>query len=88
MKRKNIIIVLWILWIVSMIGMVFGVYYYINNKRSRLRSEIRENIFKIFEGQSSGGMFVSNDNGFFDVEYSDSLVCYYKKVVIPSKPAK
>ncbi len=38
MKRKNIIIILWILWIVSMIGMVFGVYYYINNKRIRLHS--------------------------------------------------
>lgn len=88
MKRKNIIIVLWILWIVSMIGMVFGVYYYINNKRIRLRSEIRENVESIFEGQSNGDMFVSNDDGFFDVAYSDSPVRHYKKVAIPSKPSK
>lgn len=88
MKRKNIIIVLWILWIVSMIGMVFGVYYYINNKRIRLRSEIRENVVSIFEGQSNGDMFVSNNDGFFDVAYSDSPVRHYKKVAIPSKPSK
>lgn len=88
MKRKNLIIILWILWIVSMIGMFFGVYYYINNKRIRLRSEIRENVESIFEGQSSGGMFVSNDDGFFDVAYSGSPVRHYKKVAIPSKPSK
>lgn len=78
MKRKNIIIILWILWIVSMISMVFGVYYYIDNKRIRLRSEIRENVESIFEGQSSGDMFVSNDDGFFDVAYSGSPVRHYK----------
>lgn len=88
MKRKSFIISLWILWIVSMIGMVFGVYYYINNKRIRLRSEIRENVEAIFEGQSSGDMFVSNDDGFFDVAYSGSPVRHYKKVAIPSKPSK
>lgn len=47
-----------------MISMVFGVYYYIDNKRIRLRSEIRENVKSIFEGQSSGDMFVSNNDGF------------------------
>lgn len=88
MKRKNIIIILWILWIVFMIGMVFGVYYYINNKRIRLCSEIRENVESIFEGQSNGDMFVSNDDGFFDVAYSGSPVRHYKKVAIPSKPSK
>lgn len=88
MKRKNIIIILWILWIISMISMVFGVYYYIDNKRIRLRSEIRENVESIFEGQSSGDMFVSNDDGFFDVAYSGSPVRHYKKVAIPSKPSK
>ena len=88
MKRKNIIIILWILWVVIMIGMVFGVYYYINNKRIKLRSEIRENIESIFEGQSSGDMFVSNNDGFFDVAYSGSPVRHYKKVAIPPKPSK
>lgn len=88
MKRKNFIISLWILWIVSMIGMVFGVYYYINKKRIRLRSEIRENVESIFEGQSSGDIFLSNNDGFFDVAYSGSPIRHYKKVAIPSKPSK
>ena len=79
---------LWALWICSVIGMVFGVYSYIDNKRVKLRSEIRENIKKIFEGQSNGDMFVSNDDGFFDVDFSGSPVRHYKKVAIPSKPAK
>lgn len=33
-----------------MIGIVFSVYDYINNKRIRLRSEIRENVEAVFEG--------------------------------------
>lgn len=33
-------------------------------------------------------MFVSNDDGFFDVAYSGSPVRRYKKVAIPSKPTK
>lgn len=88
MKRKNIIIVLWILWIVSMTGMVFGVYYYINNKRIRLRSEIRNNIESIFEGQFDEDRSVSNQDGLFDVAYSGRPVRHYKKVAIPSKPSK
>ena len=88
MKRSHIIAILWVLWACSIIGMVFGVYFYIDNKRVQLRSEIRENIENIFEGQSSGDMFVSNDDGFFDVVYSGSPVRHYKKVAIPSKPAK
>lgn len=67
MKRSHIIAMLWAIWICSIIGMVFGVYSYIDAKRVKLRSEIRENIENAFEGQSSGGMFVSNDDGFFDV---------------------
>jgi len=88
MKRKNIIKILWLLWIVSIIGMVFGVYIYIEHKRARLRSEIRENIEKIFEGQSSGDLLVSNYDGFFDVEYSGRPVRHYKKIAIPLKPSK
>ena len=68
--------------------MVFGVYSFIDHKRVRLRSEIRENIENLFEGQSSGDMFVSNDDGFFDVAYSGSPVRHFKKVAIPSKPTK
>ena len=68
--------------------MVLGVYHYIDNKRVRLRSEIREDIEKVFEGQSSGGMFVNNDDGFFDESFSGNPVRHYKKVSIPSKPEK
>lgn len=88
MKRKNVIIILWLLWLVSIMGMIFSVYSFIDHKRVRLRSEIRENIENLFEGQSSGDMFVSNDDGFFDVAYSGSPVRHYKKVAIPSKPTK
>lgn len=88
MKRQNVIIILWLLWLVSIMGMIFSVYSFIDHKRVRLRSEIRVNIENLFEGQSSGDMFVSNDDGFFDVAYSGSPVRHYKKVAIPSKPTK
>lgn len=88
MKRQNLIIILWLLWLVSIMGMIFSVYSFIDHKRVRLREEIRVNIENLFEGQSSGGMFVSNDDGFFDVAYSGSPVRHYKKVAIPSKPTK
>lgn len=79
MKRKNIIIIFWIIWIVSMIGVAFGVYYYINNKRIRLRSEIRKNVESIFEGQASGSMSAPNNAGFFDVAYSGSPIVTIRK---------
>lgn len=87
MKRKNIIIILLVLWIVSMIVMAFVVYDYIDNKRYRLRSEIREEVKSLFEGQTSGRPCVPKDAGFFDVIYSGSSVRNYKKVDIP-KPSK
>lgn len=88
MKRKYIIIILWLLWIVSIIIMVVGVYSYIDQKRDRLHSEIRQNIIDIFDGQEDGKMFITNDDGFFDVLYNNSPVRHYKKVAIPSKPPK
>lgn len=87
MKRSHVIAMLWVLWICSIIGMVFGVYSYINNKRVRLRSEIRENIENLFEGQDVG-TYNRSESGFYDVEYSDKPIRHYKKVAIPSKPAK
>ena len=87
MKRKNIIIILLVLWIVSMIVMAFVVYDYIDNKRYRLRSEIREEVKSLFEGQTSGRPCVQKDAGFFDVIYSGRSVRNYKKVNIP-KPSK
>lgn len=66
--------------------MVFGVYTYIDNKRARLRSEIREKIENLFEGQSVG-TYNRSESGFYDVDYSDKPIRHYKKVAIPSKPA-
>lgn len=86
MKRSNVIAMLWVLWICLIIGMVFGVYFYIKNKRVRLRSEIRENIENLFEGQSVG-TYNRSESGFYDVDYSDKPIRHYKKVAIPSKPA-
>ena len=88
MKRKNIIILLWGLWLCSLIIAAFSIYQYIENKRNKLYSEIRENIEKLFEGQSSGGVFVSNYDGFFDEAFSGYPVRHYKKVAIPSKTGK
>ncbi len=89
MKRKNIIIILLVLWIICIIGMVFGVYRYIDNKRNRLRSEIRENVETIFEGHESGNLdlMVLNTDGFFDAVCSGGPVRHYKKIDIP-KPSK
>ena len=79
---------LWGLLFCSLLGAYFGIESFINAKRNTLRSKIRENIIKEFEGQSSGGMFVSNNDGFFDVAYSGSPVRHFKKVAIPSNPSK
>ena len=87
MKRKNIIIILLVLWIVSMIVMAFVVYDYIDNKRYRLRSEIREEVKSLFEGQLSGNDVITNADGFFDAVYSGGAVSRYKKIDIP-KPSK
>lgn len=89
MKRKNIIIILLVLWIICIIGMVFGVYRYIDNKRNRLRSEIRENVESVFEGHESGNLdlMVLNKDGFFDAVCSGGPVRHYKKIDIP-KPSK
>lgn len=86
MKRSHIIAMLWAIWICSIIGMVFGVYTYIDNKRARLRSEIREKIENLFEGQDVGTDYRS-ESGFYDVDYSDKPIRHYKKVAIPPKPA-
>lgn len=65
MKRQNIIIILWLLWIASIIAVFFGVYEFIDQKKISLRSELRDNIQALFQGQSNGDAFVGNDDGFF-----------------------
>jgi len=86
MRRKNIIITLWILWIASIIAIFFGVYKYIDQKKISLRSELRDNIATLFQGQSNGDAFVGNDDGFFYTEYSNYPVRHYTKVSKPSRP--
>ena len=68
--------------------MAFCVNSYIDRKRVKLRSELRENIESLFEGQSSGSVFVTNDDGFFDEAFSGFPVRHYKKIAIPSRPSK
>ena len=84
MKRKNILLTLWSLWFFLLIALSFCVNSYIDKKRTRLRSELRENIGNLFEGQSNGDFFITNDDGLFDEAFSGSPVKHYKKIVIPS----
>lgn len=88
MKRKNILLILWGLWFCLLVLMVFCVNFYIDKKRIKLRSELRENIERLFEGQSSGNVFVTDDDGLFDEAFSGSPVRHYKKIAIPSRPSK
>ena len=86
MKRTTLINLLLVGWLMSLILSVILIISYIDSKSNRLHMEIRENIEKIFNGQSSGDAFVSNDDGFFDVDYSGYRVKHYKRIAIPSKP--
>lgn len=88
MKQKNILLTLWGLWFCLLIAMFFCVNSYIDKKQIRLHSELIENIKNLFEGQSSGDVFVTNDDGFFDEVFSGYPVRHYKKIAIPSKPSK
>lgn len=88
MKRKKILFSLWGLWFCLLIAMVFCVNFYIDKKRIKLRSELIENIESLFDGQSSGSVFVTNDDGFFDEAFSGFPVRHYKKIAIPSRPSK
>lgn len=87
MRRSYVISILWCLFLCSLIGMAFLVNKYINDKRGRLRTEIRNNIEKLFDGQSGGDGVVGNDDGFFDEVYSGSPVRHYKNIPIPKKPS-
>ena len=86
MKRQNIIIILWLLWIASIIAVFFGVYEFIDQKKISLRSELRDNIQALFQGQSNGDAFVGNDDGFFYTEYSNYPVRHFKKISKPARP--
>ncbi len=85
MSRKTIIIVLIVLWLISLVVAGVAINYYIENKKVSLNIDLCDKIKKLFDGQSSGGAFVTNNDGFFDVAYSGYPVKHYKEVSIPSK---
>ena len=70
MKRTHIIRNLLVIWLLSMVAILFGVNKFIDNKIIELRSEIRDNLDALFEGESSGDMFVGNDDGWFFSDFS------------------
>jgi hypothetical protein len=53
-----------------------------------MRNELRDNISSLFQGQgqSSGGIFVSNNDGLFFTEFCNYPVRHYKKTTIPERP--
>ena len=88
MKRKNIIITLWLLWLFVIISIIFGVDKYIDHKRVKLRCDLRDNIEALFQGQLNDNAFVDNNDGFFYSSFNNAPVRHYKKVSIPSRPDK
>lgn len=68
--KKHIIAILYVAWALCLIGLFAIVSFYIDRKRDRLHAEIKDNITKLFEGQSSGDAFVSNNDGLFFDGYS------------------
>ena len=86
MKRTQIISLLLVIWLLSMVAILFGVNKFIDNKIIDLRSEIRDNLEALFEGESSGGALVSNNDGWFFSAFSYNPVRHYKKATKPAKP--
>ena len=86
--KRHIIAILFVAWAFCLIGLFAIVTFYIDRKRDRLRAEIKDNITKLFEGQSSGDAFVSNDDGLFFEDYSGQPVRHYKRISIPKRPGK
>jgi hypothetical protein len=82
MKRIYIIALLLILWAVGLVSIFFGVNTFIDKKKMTLRRELKDNVSSLFQGQDSGEMLVSNDDGFFFTEFSN-YPRHYKKVKYP-----
>lgn len=87
MKRTKIIALLVVSWAIAIIAIFIGVNNFIDKKKITLRNELRDNISDLFQGQSSGGMFVSNDDGYFYTEFSNYPVRHYKKINKPERPS-
>lgn len=87
MKRTQIIALLVVSWAIAIIAIFIGVNKFIDKKKITLRNELRDNISDLFQGQSSGGMFVGNDDGYFYTEFSNYPVRHYKKINKPERPS-
>jgi hypothetical protein len=87
MKRTQIIALLVVSWAIAIIAIFIGVNNFIDKKKITLRNELRDNISDLFQGQSSGGMFVGNDDGYFYTEFSNYPVRHYKKINKPERPS-
>lgn len=87
MKRQYIIGILCVLWIVSLIVAGVSIDKYIDDQRGILRLDLCDKIKALFDGQESGGVFVTNGDGFFDEAYSGFPVKHFKEVSIPSRSA-
>ena len=85
MKRTQIIALLVVLWAIAIIAIFIGVNNFIDKKKITLRNELRDNISDLFQGQSSGDMFVGNDDGYFYTEFSNYPVRHYKKINKPER---
>ena len=84
MKRRYIIGILSVLWIISMIVAGFSIDKYIDDQKEELRLELCHKVKGLFEGQESGGAFVTNKDGFFDEAYCGYPVKHYKEISIPT----
>ena len=87
MKRTQIIALLVVSWAIAIIAIFISVNNFIDKKKITLRNELRDNISDLFQGQSSGGMFVGNDDGYFYTEFSNYPVRHYKKINKPERPS-
>ena len=87
MKRTKIIALLVVSWAIAIIAIFISVNNFIDKKKITLRNELRDNISDLFQGQSSGGMFVGNDDGYFYTEFSNYPVRHYKKINKPERPS-
>lgn len=71
-----------------MVAILFGVNKFIDNKIIDLRSEIRDNLEALFEGESSGGALVSNNDGWFFQILATILFVITKKRLSPQNQTR
>lgn len=88
MKRSKIIWLLITIWLFVSVGAIILINKHIETKDRRLRSEIRDGISQIFEGQEDGNKMITFDDGFFDSPMNGGQVKNFTKVAVPPMPKK